>query len=102
MSLYVWTPVAWITRRAPDPQRRHAWSLPSPDAAPIVVWDARSVPEEILAHVEDTDDMDWVALVPARYEDPEAIPWLASSAFACCRLRSYPLESGWIVVGHHA
>jgi hypothetical protein len=59
------------------------------------------VPKEIMAVIDDHDDIDWIAVVPNKYKK-EYISWLQVGHFACCRVREFEMPYCTIHVGYHA
>lgn len=69
--------------------------------APIQVWRFHQAPRELRVLVDDVDDVDWLALLPAGCEVPD---WMrGGGAFACAYLDLIHIGRGrTIAVSHHA
>ena len=67
----------------------------------IKVWQFYDAPEEYRKHFN-SDDADWLALIPKEYKD-EYIGWLDGGSFGCFYVERLLLECGdYLKVGYHS
>jgi len=75
---------------------------PKPPETMIKVWRFNDAPKALQDLSTNGGDEDWLAVIPANYD--EYIPWLESgSPFGCCCVDAYELPTGETVyIGSHS
>ena len=68
---------------------------------PIQIWKFSDAPEKYRGYF-DSDDADWLAILPASLAD-EYITWLDEPFFGCCAVQNHQLKDGTLLkVGYHS
>ena len=66
----------------------------------IMVWRFYEAPQEFQALSGHGGDEDWLAFVPAAFQD-EWIGWTEGS-FGISETTRHPVEGGWVYIGAHS
>lgn len=78
---------------------------PSPEKTPIQIWRFEDAPKHLQDQSNNGGDEDWIALVPAAYEN-EHMPWLdldEHGPFGCCCVHKIPQPDGAVLhIGCHS